>query len=269
MTSIAVVMAMLMKGVRYFLFALVAMCWARTAVAQSEKKSDNQSSSLIIFPDDYDDDSTLSTPASYNDRGPGCSFGLEMGVNVANYFFSQDNNTYKNSFVISGRIGGVFDIALSRHLYLEPGAFYAVNGTTMTPNEGIPENIYLYTAEVPISVLYKLGNARGNRFFFGAGIFGGYNFGGTDNYTPTANYPSNIKIGTDKNRDMFAPLDYGVGINAGYQQKDGLYYRVRYQVGLANLSPDTDNNRFIRSSSFGAQIGYFFRHAKNNRRSTM
>jgi len=253
---------MLTKTKCYLLFALIALCWSQVSHGQTNKRSDKESSSLAIFPDDYDDDSTLSTPASYNDKGPGCLFGLEIGPNVSNYYFSQAGNTYKNSFVVSGRVGGIFDIALSRHFFIEPGIFYVVNGTVMTPNESTQEHIYVYTAEIPLNLLYKFGNARGNRFFVGAGGYGAYNFGGTNNFNPVSFYPGNIKIGDDKNTDMFTPIDFGVGINAGYQQKDGLFFRASYQVGLANLSPDTDNSRFIRSTSCGVQIGYFFRHAK-------
>ncbi len=241
---------------------------SHVAMAQKHKHTDQESTSLAIFSDDYDDDSTKSTPKSPNDKGPGCLFALEIGANAANYYFSQPGYNYDNTFTVAGRFGGVLDIALSRHLFLEPGLFAVVNGTNLTYNNYIPEHVYVYSGELPINILYKLGNARGNRFFFGLGGFLGYNFAGSNSNTTSSIYPTDIKVGTNKN-DFIAPLDYGVGANVGYQLKNGLFFRARYQLGLANLSPDNSNNSKITSTSVGLQAGYFFRHAEGQRTMAM
>ena len=245
------------------LLVLMVFCAFQVSFGQNHKRSEKETTSLAIFPDDYDDDSTKSTPKSYQDKGPCCIFGLEIGANIANLNFTAPENTYKNGFTVAGRFGGILDIALSRHFFIEPGLFSVVNGTNLGIDSYIPEHVYVYTAELPVNVLYKLGNARGNRFFFGLGGYIGYNIGGTISNSTSSIYPADIKIGNSKG-DFVTPFDFGAGINAGYQLKDGIFFRARYQVGLANLSPNTDNGRFIRSSSFGAQVGYFFRNAKKS-----
>ncbi len=250
---------------RSLVVAVLLLGFSYAAIAQKHRHSEQESTSLAIFPDDYDDDSTLSTPKSYNDKGPGCLFALEIGLNASNYYFSQPGYVYNNGFTWAGRFGGVLGIALSRHFFIEPGIFAVVNGTNLTYNNYIPEHVYVYSGELPVNVQYKLGNARGNRFFFGVGGYVGYNFGGTNSNTTSSIYPTDIKIGTNKT-DFIAPLDFGVGANVGYQLKNGLFFRARYQLGLANLTPDTNNDSRITSTSFGGQVGYFFRKAKGQHR---
>jgi len=239
----------------------IAVCSVQSALAQSRKHTDEENKSLVVFSDDYDDDSVKTKPQSYDQKGPGCLFGLEIGANISNYYFSNiPGRTYNNQFTVAGRFGGILDIALSKHFFLEPGLFAVVNGTNLTYNNYIPEHAYVYSGELPINIQYKTGNYRGDRFFVGVGGFVGYNFTGTISNTTATIYPGDIKVGTNPN-DFVAPIDYGVGANVGYQMKNGMFFRARYQMGLANLSPNTNDGSTIHSMSIGAQVGFFFRGA--------
>ena len=219
------------------------------------------------------------------------AFGMEIGLNLANQNWGKNvgslldsasngavTNVSNNKTLVGARLGCIIDIPFTNNLYLQPGIFYAMNGTKISATANgqdangnpasVNENVafHVNTIEVPVNVLYKFGVPGTGRFFIGAGPFVGYNFGGHIKASGSANgntASANEKLhfGNDANNDAEKNIDYGVGVNLGYEMANGLLFRLRYQLGLANLAVESSgagNLSSIKSSSFGVNVGYLF-----------
>lgn len=194
------------------------------------------------------------------------TMGIEAGFNFANMDVQYDGNVNTYSFKTGIRFGFVIDAPLASHLYLQPGLFYAGNGTIVTYNDGTysgSSNATINTLELPVNLLYKLGDPGGNRFFFGAGPYIGYNVSAksvdvtTDLSTGVGQTTtSTFKIGSQNGVDDFKAIDFGLGLNVGYQLASGLFFRFRFQRGLSNMSPNDGTT--IHTTSIGLQVGYLF-----------
>ena len=190
--------------------------------------------------------------------------GIEAGANFANMNEQYTGNTNSYSFKTGGLLGFVIDApsSSSNHVYLQPGLFYMLNGTHVSGNDGTA-NISVKTLELPINILYKSGNPGGNRFFIGAGPYVAYNMGGqSSNADPNTNggtaqvYNYTFKIGSRHGVDDIKAVDLGLGINTGFQLACGVYFRLRFQKGLSDMSPNEGTT--IHTTSIGLQAGYMF-----------
>jgi hypothetical protein len=173
------------------------------------------------------------------------AFGVELGLNVADLLYSQSGGGITSKPIVMGRAGVLVDIPLCGSFFLQPGVFYAMNGGKVDNN-----TTNLNTIEVPVNVMYKFHLKTCNSLFVGIGPYVGYNISGTQTN-------GSLKIGSD-NTDNIKAFDFGAGINVGYEMCNGLFFRARYQWGIANLQPQNDYITNINSESYGVQIGYFF-----------
>jgi hypothetical protein len=180
---------------------------------------------------------------------PDChvAFGVEAGLNMTNFLYSQNNGGITSKPLARGRAGVLLDIPIHGIFYIQPGVFYAMNG-----NEGNDNNtLNLNTIEVPVNAMFKFRMRHHNLLFVGAGPFVGYNVSG-------ALSEGSFKIGSSSSDNLKA-IDYGIGANVGYEFNCGLFFRARYQWGVANLQPQTNSYiSTINSESYGIQAGYFF-----------
>ena len=65
-------------------------------------------------------------------------------------------------------------------------------------------------------------------------------------------------IGNDATHDDIKRTDFGIGLNAGYQIDNGLFFRAHYQRGFVNLLPGGDTNNTEFSTNYGVSVGYLF-----------
>jgi hypothetical protein len=192
-------------------------------------------------------DSDLNKPVA-DTKKQGVAFGPEIGLNMADMALKSVTTSMKAGLAA----GVVVDFGFNNHFYLQPGLFYLMNGCDVSKTTYIPSySINLNTIQLPVNVLYKLSKPGGSRIFFGIGPYIAYNISGTSKSGSTS---STITIG-DKANDT-KPLDYGAGINVGYQFAMGLLVRVHYQLGFANLTPTSGSTE--TSSGLGLTVGYFF-----------
>jgi len=185
----------------------------------------------------------------------GIAFGPEIGLNMADMTLKGSNFTQKTSMKAGLAAGIIVDFGFNNHFYLQPGLFYLMNGCNIKQNATPPSSpsgsFSLNTIQLPVNVLYKLNEPGGSRIFFGLGPYVAYNISGTSKYGSTS---SAITIG-DATHDT-KPLDYGAGINVGYQFAMGVLVRVHYQVGFANLNATSGGTS--TTSALGLTVGYFF-----------
>lgn len=181
-------------------------------------------------------------------------FAIEGGLNMANMSIKQGDNKLKTAFNTGAAFGILDGINIDGHVYFEPGFFFATAGCKIT---GTPSGAYdLTTLTFPLNIQYKSGDKCGTRWLLGAGPYICKLMSGT--YTLDAVYPmpavsGSLSIGTD-----IKSVDYGIGVNAGYQLRQHFYLRAHYQMGLANLNPSNDSKNTIKTSALGVTIGYAF-----------
>jgi len=192
-----------------------------------------------------------SAPADHKEEADpkrGIAFGPEIGLNMANMAMTSLTTSFKFGLAA----GAVVDFGLSKNFYLQPGLFYLMNGCTVSKGTYNPSySINLNTIQLPINVLYKLSKPGKSRIFFGLGPYVAYNISGT---TKSGSTTSTITIG-DKTNDT-KPLDFGADVNVGYQFAMGLLIRARYQMGFANLNPNSGST--ATTSAIGVTVGYLF-----------
>ena len=205
---------------------------------------------------------------------PPITFGIEGGLNIATMDeqYYQNDNAY--AYKAGLRLGAIVSIPINENFYLEPGLFYAANGAKTSYNDGRysgTSTLNINSLEIPLNVIYKFGEPGDNRFFVGAGPYIAYNISahisGTDidhrdnTYT---SYSDTYLIGGTNGVDDIRTVDLGFGVNAGYQLSNGLFFRIRAQRGLANMSPNSGTT--LHSSSIGLQVGYFFHKQRSHTR---
>ena len=155
--------------------------------------------------------------------------------------------------------GMVMYAGMGRHLMFQSGMLYLRNGCTFLDHDG---KIVVNTLQIPINLSVKYG-FRGiySRTMAYVGIcpYIAYNFSGS---VVDENGKSNaLKIGATKKNaagggDDMLPVDKGFGINFGVFRSNGSFLRIRYQVGLTNLSPNANRGESIHSFSYCLSSGF-------------
>lgn len=182
------------------------------------------------------------------------SFAPEAGLNMANMNMKSAGSTVSTSMKPGVAIGAIVDFGFTDNLFLQPGLFYVMNGAKLSS----PSLTYsINSLQIPVNVIYKLGEDGNNRFFFGAGPYLAYNLSGN-----VSDGGGTIHIGTDKAKDQLKPIDFGVGLNVGYLLVNGLFFRVHYQMGLTDLNPAGDSDGTVKTSALGVTAGYYLGHKK-------
>ena len=255
--------SLLYKGIN-LLLATACICSVPAAYGQSLKSSAGMESSYKYGTQSDDGDEDDSTSASGHASARGSQkilFGVEVGVNMANYMFKNDIYSYNNDMVAGARAGVMLDMPISRQLYFQPGAFYVMNGTKASYNDGVSinhETINVNTIEVPTFIMYKTGKPYTNRLFVGIGPYAAYNVSGNITNASAGVESGTLKIGSNKASDQIKPMDFGAGASAGVQLACGFFIRLRYEYSFFNLTPNTNARATIKYSSFGLNVGYLF-----------
>src|SRR5690606_20837907 len=113
--------------------------------------------------------------------------------------------------------------------------------------------------EVPVNAVYYIPAGSGN-VFLGAGPYVGFNVSGKYKGEGSLgdsgfNGEEDLKFsGDDKDLDV---IDAGANFMAGYKFNNGLLINAGYGLGLTNLNPNSDGDKFSsRTLSFG--LGFQF-----------
>jgi hypothetical protein len=198
------------------------------------------------------------------------AFGPEVGLNSVNMTLKDTAASALSTggAKLSFTVGGVAEFGLSDNFYLQPGVFYVRNGFKSSVF-GITMDMVVNTIQIPINVEYKFGKPGGNRVFVGAGPYIGMNLGGTMSLKGNVfGFPisetQSVKIGSDTSAAV-KPIDAGFGLNAGYQLSNGMFIRVHYQMGLANLRPEGTSDVSVKTSNVGISVGYLFETKKKGK----
>jgi hypothetical protein len=191
-------------------------------------------------------------------------FGIEAGFNVSDYTLKTNDNTKPTDPKLGGRLGIISDIGITDNFYFQPGLHYVTNGYKAFITNGY-EQFILNTVELPLNIQYKFGALGNNRLYVGIGPYFAWN---KDGYyrvfvNKFVDSRSDLRIGNGAT-DVLRSFDFGGGVNGGYQITEGLYVRVRAQMGFVDLLPGNNANTSARSVGYSISGGYIF-YKKDNR----
>lgn len=175
----------------------------------------------------------------------------EAGGNLNSMYNNNSSNINTNGF----HAGVMVNIELNDKFAIQPGVRYMTKGnedkTTVYPAQGTEVNATQRTqlnyAEVPVNVVFKFGDTKGNpRFMVGAGPYVAYLVGAK---TTTSSITSNSegftvnssKVVTTNNTGM-QRFDAGMGGFIGCQMPKGFYAKAGAQVGLMDVQPNAGRN---------------------------
>ncbi|MDD2985767.1 porin family protein [Flavobacterium sp.] len=148
-------------------------------------------------------------------------FGVKAGANFSNFTGDAD---------VDGRtgfyIGGLADFTVSEKFHVQPEVLYSMEGG---------KDAELDFVRIPIMAKYYVMDGLNLQ----AGPMLGFKIGGED--------------GLD---EATKSLDYGLGFGAAYELPIGVFFDLRYNLGLANIS---DNDMFdLGTTAFQVGLGYRF-----------
>ena len=206
----------------------------------------------------------LSSPASSQIR-----VGLEGGVLVNKITLKESSAAPGFSTTMASTIGyraGVLaDLGLGDHIAVQPGIFYCARGGKLKADFGIfgtsQSDVTVNYLEVPVLVLYKLQVGPG-RVFVGLGPSVSMALSGKTHATSSfssifGQVDTTIKMEFGSDTSEMKRLDLAAIFNAGYELDMGLFVRVGYYLGLANLSNNSSTaDDKMKNRAFQITLGY-------------
>ena len=194
------------------------------------------------------------------------SIGLKGGLNFSNMLEKSDYGTFSDVYnhLTGFNIGLMLSTTMSDAVGGESGIYLNTRGFKL--DEGDDENGVTGTyktlwLEVPFKATtsVELGPLT---FFASAGASGSLGLSGTMdmNFTVQGNTTStteDISWGNDPDDDDLLRIDYGAIASVGMEFKS-VILEASFYLGLANLSPYTEDDYTISSRYFAISLGYKF-----------
>jgi len=175
-------------------------------------------------------------------------FGGELGLNMSYFKQSASGVTVNWDNLIGPRAGIILDNAFSDNWSFQPGIFYTMMGAKISVT-GTNESVTLNYLQIPINIIGRF-DAGSGKFCIGAGPYLSFALSGTEKSGSTS-VDINFGSGGD-----FKTTDYGFTINAAYETPIGIFFRLSYDYGLANIA----NGATANNVSTHISLGYFFGH---------
>lgn len=170
---------------------------------------------------------------------------VKAELNLANFTGDiEDNTKLLPTFLVGGQVE--FDIAEN----LAVGAGLQLSGKGFKVDDpSFDASINPFYLQVPVQIIYQ-----NSGFFVGAGPFIGFGIAGKRKFLGES---ESIAFGNGEEDDV-APLDYGAGLELGYEF---MRFRasVAYNLGLANVIPsDQRGDASVKTSVIGIALAYIF-----------
>lgn len=190
----------------------------------------------------------------------------EAGLNLANASITTNSpfGDPGTSMIAGLKAGVVAEIPVIAGFFVQPGIFYSMKGAQYKQSSdifGIPVQVKLKVnlnyLEVPLNLGYRYVAGNAGSLFVTAGPYLGYALSGnikteTSVMSGSTSTKDKIKFGSDK--DEMKRLDVGLNFSAGYQLPVGLYLRIQYGLGLANLY--NAGNTSYKNNVLAFSLGY-------------
>lgn len=196
-------------------------------------------------------------------------YGLKAGVNLGKIsnsplggLFDVEGVNIKEANNTSFYITGFADIPVAPNFAVQPGLSLQGKGSKSTlsfEDESAEISANIMSIEIPVNAVYYIPAGSGS-VFLGAGPYAGYNISGKISGKLNGediDFEGEDEIefsGDDKDMNAF---DAGINFLGGYKLSNGLIINAGYGLGLTNLNPDSDSDKWTNKVlSFG--IGFQF-----------
>lgn len=195
-------------------------------------------------------------------------FGLEAGLNFANMLNKNDDITSSDEYKskMGFQIGPIVEFSLTNLFSLETGVLFSTkgfktedSGTTFGIDWETESRFKLNYLDIPVNLRagYDIGSIKviGN-----IGPYIGIALSGKEKIERTVDGDTEIneyelQIGSDKGEDNIKRTDFGLNIGASAAYKE-FEVGLNYGLGIANLSPSTDNGTKFKNRVFSITFAY-------------
>jgi hypothetical protein len=176
------------------------------------------------------------------------SFGLKGGITAANIKESVGSLNISLDSKIGFYAGAFADISVSDNIGIQPELFYSLLGAKAkaTGGEG-GGKLDLGYISLPVLVKYK---NQGFSVFLGPQI----------SYLLSAKSSDDGSSSSEDIKDELKSTEIAGVIGAGYTLTNGFGFDARYQLGLSNISKNSDDDvdATIKNNAFLVGVHYFF-----------
>lgn len=197
-------------------------------------------------------------------------FGVKGGLNLSNLLMKDDEDTYSDDFKMKTgfHAGLTAEFPVTESFSFETGLLLSTKGfriseeeTYLGETETYEGKLNLLYLDIPFTAkaYYDLGGAMIYGVF---GPYAGIGLSGKTKVESTYGGESetdeeNIKWGSDEAEDDLKRVDFGLTVGAGVELSS-VQVGLNYNLGLANISPDTENGNRIKNRVVGLSVGYKF-----------
>jgi len=180
-------------------------------------------------------------------------YGAKLALNRTS-FTTDDSDTNK---YLKGKLGleaGLMgEYMFNDNLGLVAELKYASAGDYMEMSQsGVDFKSYIYLSYVQVPVMARYYFNENLSLELGPQI----GFLTSADYETEVSYDGNTETDSGDLKDNFESSDFGLNIGAGYKMENGLFFNLRYTVGLSDI--DVDKNSTAKNNSIQFGIGYFF-----------
>jgi hypothetical protein len=182
-------------------------------------------------------------------------FGIKGGVNFANVSISSGGVSVSPGTLTTFSVGAFADLKAGA-ISVQPGLFYTGKGFKISEqisNESA--QVSLQYLQVPVNFVYHAPIVVGN-IYFGAGPFAAFGISGKSKTTDGgSSQEEDITFGDTEND--IKRTEFGIQGIAGLQLKGGFLIGLSYDLGLSDISNETDGGS-IKNKVFGVSVGFTF-----------
>jgi len=201
------------------------------------------------------------------------SIAPEAGINLSNVTIKDDDgNKDDYSSKVGLRAGAYVNIPVAKGFFIQPGLLYSMKGAQTSQTQSIlgytatvKASINMSYLEIPLNIGYDYDFGKAGGIFATAGPYLGYGLSGKAKASakvtgmPEQKTENDINFGSGD--DEVKRIDYGLNFGAGYRSPFGVYARIQYGLGLANIS-NGDGDASIKHKGWALSLGYAFNIGK-------
>ncbi len=170
------------------------------------------------------------------------TFGVKAGLNLANLTGDIDNNKALTSF----HVGAVAEFEISDEFSFQPELVYSAQGTHIKYSEDLGGG-NSYDADYKVNLSYLNLPLMGKyEVSEGISLLAG----------PQIGFLMSAKSDGNDIKDSMKGIDFGVNLGAAYELESGMFFDLRYNIGLSNIADS--NNVTIKNSVLSVSLGYKF-----------
>jgi len=193
--------------------------------------------------------------------------GGKTGLNISTMVYKDNDETYSDDFdkKLGFHLGPIVEFSFTELISLETGLILSSKGFKRIEKDEYEEwkqtlnTLYL---DIPITAKFSF-NLGGVKIYTALGPYIGIGLTGKvkEEYTYYDEDPEKddweIKWGSDEEKHDLKRLDIGLSGGAGVQIKF-ILIGFHYNLGLANISPYTENGATVANRTFGFSVGVLF-----------